>query len=187
VANATSSGLEGVAVTGTEDGGDEVVWTVVQREWADDPDDQVKIGRYEVATGTWTFAAYPLDPVESPAGGWVGLSEITVLPDGRVAIVERDNQLGQEARVKRIYAVDVAATAFVEHGQPLPVVTKTLLRDVLADLDAASISVPDKLEGLALTADGRVLMVTDNDGVDENYGETLFVDLGDATEALGLD
>ncbi len=79
VANATSSGIEGVAVTGTAANGDEVVWIVMQREWADDPAGKVKIGRYDVATGTWTFAHYPLDAVESPAGGWVGLSEITAL------------------------------------------------------------------------------------------------------------
>ena len=48
---ATSSGLEGVAVTGTSAGGDEVVWTVIQREWGDDTAGLVKVGRYEVATG----------------------------------------------------------------------------------------------------------------------------------------
>lgn len=44
------------------------------------------------------------------------------------------------------------------------------MRDVLDDLDDASVSTPDKLEGLGVTADGRAFMVTDNDGVDENYG-----------------
>ena len=56
-------------------------------------------------------------------------------------------------------------------------VEKTLLRDVLDDLDARSISVPDKLEGLAVTRHGRAYLATDNDGVDENYGETLFFSL----------
>jgi len=108
VAGATSSGFEGVAVTGSQAGGDETVWVVVQREWADDVAGRVKIGRYDVATKAWTFAAYPLDPVASPAGGWVGLSEITLLPDGRrVAIVERDDRIALDARVKRIYAVDL--------------------------------------------------------------------------------
>jgi hypothetical protein len=44
--------------------------------------------------------------------------------------------------------------------------------------------VPDKLEGLAVTADGRVLVVTDNDAVDENYGETVFLDLGPVGHAF---
>jgi hypothetical protein len=43
----------------------------------------------------------------------------------------------------------------------------------------ASISVPDKLEGVGVTKDGRLYLATDNDGVDENYGETLFLGLGD--------
>jgi hypothetical protein len=182
VAESTSSGLEGVAVTGS--GADEVVWTVIQREWDDDPDGLVKIGRYEVATDSWTFAHYPLDAVASPAGGWVGLSEVAALPDGRLAIIERDNQLGQEARIKRIYAIDPTSVAFASHGDPLPVLGKELLRDVIGDLDAASISVPDKLEGLAIGADGEVYLATDNDGVDENYGETVFLRLGAWEEAF---
>ena len=183
---ATSSGLEGVAVTGTAAGGDEVVGTVIQRERGDDTAGLVKVGRYEVATGEWTFAHYGLDPVPPlPAGAFVGLSEITLLPDGTLAIVERDNQLGQEARIKRIYGIDTGSVAFVPHGQPLALLGKSLLRDVLGDLDAASISVPDKLEGVAVTADGQVYLATDNDGVDENYGETLFLDIGSVEDAFG--
>jgi hypothetical protein len=183
VANATSSGFEGVTVT--EEDGQEVLYAVIQREWADDAAGFVKVGRYEVATDTWTFASYPLDAVESPAGGWVGLSEVTALPDGRLAIVERDNQLGQEARIKRIYAVDPASVSFAPYGGALPTLDKVLLRDVYADLDAASISVPDKVEGMAVAADGQVYLVTDNDGVDENYGETVFLGLGSLGEAFG--
>ena len=183
VAGATSSGFEGVTVT--EEDGQEVLYAVIQREWADDAAGFVKVGRYEVATDTWTFASYPLDAVESPAGGWVGLSEVTALPDGRLAIVERDNQLGQEARIKRIYAVDPASVSFAPYGGALPTLDKVLLRDVYADLDAASISVPDKVEGMAVAADGQVYLVTDNDGVDENYGETVFLGLGSLGEAFG--
>jgi hypothetical protein len=45
---------------------------------------------------------------------------------------------------------------------------------VLDELDENSISIPDKLEGVAVTKDRRMFLATDNDGVDENYGETLF-------------
>jgi hypothetical protein len=177
-AGATNSGFEGVAVTGTAAGGDETVYVVIQREWADDAPGEVKIGRYDVAGDSWTFATYVKDPVESPAGGWVGLSEVTALPGGTLAIIERDNQLGLEARIKRIYEVDPSSVEFAPHGSPLPVIGKTLLRDIFADLDEASISVPDKVEGLGLTREGRVYLSTDNDGVDENYGETLMIELG---------
>lgn len=177
VAGATSSGFEGVAVTGSKSRGNETVWAVIQREWADDPRGFVKIARYDVASGQWTFARYPLDPVESPSGGWVGLSEITLLPDGRhAAIVERDDRIAGDARVKRLYKVDLLDpdVDWKPFGETLDVVRKTLLRDVLGDLDAKSISVPDKLEGVGVTRDRRLFLATDNDGVDENYGETLF-------------
>ena len=96
VAKATSSGFEGVTVTGTQAGGDETVWVVVQREWADDAKGFVKIGRYDVATGAWTFARYPLDTVESPErrlGRPVG--DHAPARRARSRIVERDNQLGR--------------------------------------------------------------------------------------------
>jgi hypothetical protein len=183
-AGATSSGFEGVAVTGTAEGGDEAVWVAIQREWEDDTAGVVKLGRYDVAAGTWSFAGYPLETPTSPAGGWVGLSEITALPDGRLLIVERDNQLGQEATIKHLTSVDPSSVTWVAAGEPLPVLEKTVVRDVLPALDAASISVPDKLEGVAVTADGQVWLATDNDGVDENYGETVFLSLG-SLESLG--
>lgn len=179
VATANNSGFEGVTVTGTAATGDEVVWVAIQRPWAGDPANTVKLGRFEVATGSWTFARYVLDAAPAYTGAVVGLSEITVLPDGRFAIIERDNQLGQRATVKRIYAVDPASVTWAPYSGTLPTVGKSLLRDALADLDAASISVPDKLEGLGVAADGQVYLVTDNDGVDDNYGETVFVRLGD--------
>jgi DNA-binding beta-propeller fold protein YncE len=179
VAGATSSGFEGVAVTGSEARGDETVYAVIQREWADDAPGFVKLARYDVADEEWTFARYPLDPVESPAGGWVGLSELTLLPDKRhVAIVERDDRIALDARVKRVYSVDLRDVEWRPHGQTLAVVEKRLLRDVLDDLDERSISVPDKLEGLGITSRGEIFLATDNDGVDENYGETLFFSLG---------
>jgi hypothetical protein len=75
--------------------------------------------------------------------------------------------------------------SFAPYGGALPTLDKVLLRDVYADLDAASISVPDKVEGMAVAADGQVYLVTDNDGVDENYGETVFLGLGSLGEAFG--
>jgi Esterase-like activity of phytase len=186
-ATATSSGFEGVAVTGTTADGDETLYVAIQGRWAasGDPANRTKIGRYQVATDTWTFARYPLDV---PPTGTEGLSEITALPDGTLAIIERDNELGQLAAVKRVYGIDPASVAFAEWTSPtsvLPLLTKSLLRDAYDDLDAASISVPDKLEGLGVSADGQAYLVTDNDGVDENYGETVFLRLGPAEDAFG--
>ena len=64
-------------------------------EWADDVPGFVKIGRYDVADDEWTFAAYPLDPVESPAGGLASACPSSpCFPSGDLAVIERDNQLG---------------------------------------------------------------------------------------------
>jgi hypothetical protein len=178
VAFAISSGFEGVTATGSTRRGDEAVWAVIQREWNDDDRGFVKLARYDVAQEEWTFASYPLDPVESPSGGFVGLSEITLLPYGnKVAIVERDDRIDRDARVKRIYGVDLDDVETRPYGEELEVVDKFLLRDVLDELDENSISIPDKLEGLAVTRDRKVFLATDNDGVEENYGETLFFGL----------
>lgn len=183
-----SNGYEGVAVTGAV-GVDEQVYVVFQREWAGDPAGNVRIGVYTPAldttpgedAGEWTFFYYPLDAVASPAGGWVGLSEITALGDGRFAIVERDNQSGPDARIKRVYTVDMrGVTPKTEAEGGFAVLNKTQAIDVLPAMQAGKGWVHDKLEGLARTADGRVYVVTDNDGVDDSTGETQFLNLGKA-------
>ena len=180
-----SNGYEGVAVTGSV-GVDEKVYLAFQREWTGDPAGQVRIGVYTpsddkdpaVEEGEWTFFYYPLDAVESPAGGWVGLSEITALGNGQFAIVERDNQTGPNARIKRVYTVDVTGLTPVAEGGAFPLLAKTLVIDVLPAMQAGKGWVHDKLEGLARAVDGSVYAVTDNDGVDDSTGETQFLKLG---------
>jgi hypothetical protein len=173
-----SNGFEGVASVGRP-GADEVVYVVFQREWTGDPAGLVRIGRYEVATGEWTFAYYPLDPVESPNGGWVGLSEITAIDDTTFAVIERDNQGNIDARIKRIYKFSILGIDFkTQEEGGFETVTKMLVRDVLPDLKAPGGLVIEKLEGLAKLADGDWIMVTDNDGVDASSGETQFQYLG---------
>ena len=45
----------------------------------------------------------------------------------------------------------------------------------------------EKLEGFAVSASGRVYAVTDNDGVDDAPGETVFLRLGGLERLLGDD
>ncbi len=180
-ANRTNSGFEGVAVTGS--GADEVVLVAVQREWQDDPDGFVKIGRYLPETGVWDFFYYPLDPVPPVDGAWVGLSEIVSLGDGDAfAIIERDNQQGPLATVKRIYGVALSGTT--DEGLAYPVLEKELLRDLLPDFLATNGWVPDKVEGLTVALDGKVYVGTDNDGIEDAVGETFFLRLGTTEEAF---
>ncbi len=184
-----SNGYEGVAVTGAV-GVDEKVYLAFQREWTGDPAGHVRIGVYTPADdtdpaleeGEWKFFYYPLDAVESPAGGWVGLSEITALGGGKFAIVERDNQSGPDTRIKRVYTIDVTSVTPAAEGEAFPLLSKSLAIDVLPAMQAGKGWVHDKLEGLARTADGTVYVVTDNDGVDDSTGETQFLNLGKALD-----
>ncbi|WP_246278149.1 esterase-like activity of phytase family protein [Phytohabitans rumicis] len=166
----TTNGIEGVAVTGSGSG--EQVWVAIQRELRGDPKGLVRIGRYTVATKKWAWLAYPLDA--APSGGWVGLSELVAVDSDTFAVVERDNRRGPAAQVKRVYVFDVPAG----FGSGLPTVTKRLAADLLPLLRAGNGWVQDKVEGLAIGGDGRTYAVTDNDGVDDSTGETVFLRLG---------
>lgn len=152
-----SNGFEGVATNA--DGSQ--VYVAFQREWSDDPAGFVKIGRYTPATGSWAFFRYPLDA--APAGGWVGLSEITALDDTTFAVIERDNQAGNAAVVKRIYSFSAAGIEPAAAGATPPVLGKTLVRDILAS-DGITV---EKAEGMALLPGGEIVVVWDNDGAGE--------------------
>ncbi|MBB3017912.1 hypothetical protein FHR70_000952 [Microvirga lupini] len=169
---AKNYGFEGVTVTGS--GSDEIVWLAVQREWADDGKNVVKLLAYKPSDKSWSAVRYPLDGAEA---GWIGLSEITAAGD-RVIIIERDNQIAEKATVKKLYAVSLADMKPRALGGELPLVQKTLVRDLLPDLKAAKGYVLDKVEGFAVDAAGDAYIVTDNDGVSGSSGETLFLKLG---------
>lgn len=157
-------GFEGIA----ESNGKLVV--AFQRAWAGET--QPRIGVYDLAAKTWQFMFYPLDAVTSPNKGWVGLSDLTALGNNRFLVIERDNQGGPDARIKKLYRIDLNGVA---DGATL---TKTLVRDVLPDLRTTKGLVVEKIEGLAVMANGDVLLVNDNDGVDDNNGETWLFKLG---------
>ncbi|QDV46611.1 hypothetical protein Enr13x_65200 [Stieleria neptunia] len=173
-------GLEGVTTTGSAIDGDELVYVAFQREWAGDPDDRVRIGQYDPATDSWAFFYYPIDLPTSPLGGWVGLSEIVSLDDETFAVVERDNQAGSDARIKRIYQFSIRGLQpLPEADAPaFPVVHKRLVRDLIPDLLAPGGAIIEKVEGLTVLPTGNALIVTDNDGVEDSNGETQLINLG---------
>jgi hypothetical protein len=169
LAGQTRFGLEGITSVGTGD--DMTLWMAVQREWGDDDKGMVKLLSYNPKAKEWGAVHYPL---EKTGEGWVGLSEITA-HDGKLYIVERDNQIGDNAKLKKLYAVDIADLKPAKIGDALPVVTKQEVHDFLPDLKSATNGyVLDKLEGFAFDASGKAFAVTDNDGVDDSSGETLF-------------
>ncbi len=158
-------GFEGIAEY------DGAAYVTFQRPWGGE--DNVRIGVYDVASESWSFLFYKLDAPESPAGGWVGLSDITSLGGGEFLVLERDNQGGPDARVKRLYRIDVTG---LNNGD---VVTKTLVDDLMDNLATPGGPIAEKIEGSAVTLSGNVWIVNDNDGVDDNSGETQLMNLGD--------
>jgi hypothetical protein len=177
-------GFEGVALTGDVLAGEtRDIWVCFQREWqnAGDPAGFVRIGRYNLFSQSWTYAYYPLDTPASPNGGWVGLSDLTHIAGPRFAVIERDDQGGPDAAIKRIYQFSVAGVQFQGNSQApnFPVLTKKLVVDLIgADTyGPAGGLIPEKLEGLCLLPGGTLLVVNDNDGVDDNNGETQLIEL----------
>ncbi|MFV1592745.1 esterase-like activity of phytase family protein [Phaeobacter sp. JH20_36] len=161
-------GFEGITRIG------ETLWMAVQREWKDDPKNHVKLVAYNLETKEWGAVHYPK---AEPQTGWTGLSEIVAHGD-YVYVIERDNQHDFRAITKKIYRIPLAEMRPAPLGGDLPVVSKELVRDLLPDLTATGGYVLDKVEGLAITAEGEGFVVTDNDGVDDASGETMFFSIG---------
>jgi hypothetical protein len=161
-------GFEGIALV------DGTLWMAVQREWADDPADHVKLVAYNIASGEWGAVLYPKAVADT---GWVGLSEI-VAHNGDFYVIERDNQIGANAAVKMVYRISGDQMVPLALGGDLPVVTKEAVMDLIPALQSNNGYVVDKVEGLAIFADGSAWASTDNDGVDDSSGETFFWSLG---------
>lgn len=154
-------GFEGIALVEGK------LWLAVQREWGDDPDGQTKLLQLDPATQDWAGVRYPLDRGE----GWVGLSEIARHGD-HLYVIERDNLIGQAARLKAITRIPLADLNPAPLGGELPLVTKEPVHDLIPDLLGWNGYVQDKVESLAIASDGTAWIATDNDGVEDASGET---------------
>lgn len=161
-------GFEGITKVG------DTLWMAVQREWDDDPANHVKLVAYNLETREWGAVRYEK---AEPATGWVGLSEIVAYGD-YVYVVERDNQLDDRAVTKKIYRIPAGEMTPAPLGGELPVVSKEEVRDLLPDLTSTGGYVLDKVEGLSISPSGRAWVSTDNDGVDDHSGETMFFSIG---------
>ncbi|KFI29601.1 alkaline phosphatase [Haematobacter massiliensis] len=165
----TRFGAEGVARIGN------TLWLAMQREWGDDAKGEVKLLAYDLESGEWGAVRYPL---EKKGEGWVGLSEIAVQGE-HAYVIERDNLIGDKAKLKKIFSIPLSDLKPARIGGDLPLVTKEEVRDLIPELRKLTNGyVVDKVEGLAFDAAGDAYVVTDNDGVDDSSGETLFWKIG---------
>ena len=114
------------------------------------------------------------------AGAGSALSEIVHLGGNHFhfLVLERDNQSGSYAAIKTVTLISLDGVAPAAYGGDLPVVEKELVVDLVPAMQGSRGWISDKPEGLAITGDGRVFTVIDNDGVDDASGETRLLLLG---------
>ena len=148
-------GFEGVAAAGG------YVYVAFQRAWTDagDPADRARIGRYDPSTGT----SGPSSTTRStrrrrPTAAGSACPSCTHLGGDEFAVIERDDQGGPDASVKRIYAFSIAGVTSgrIAEVPGFDVLGKSLAIDLLvADVYGPTGGpIPEKLEGLAVLADG---------------------------------
>jgi hypothetical protein len=181
------SGFEGVAAVRVRDGYRLLVaqqrgwdYTTPECEALDDDPTGANAGEpaltriwvYDPDADTWRYFAYELEPL-GPNASWVGLSEVTKVGDGTVVVIERDNRTGDFAQLKTLvrFKLADARDGIIERDEKQ-------VYDLLPRLEASRGWVTDKPEGVAVTVDKRVFVVTDNDGVEDWSGETWFLRLG---------
>ena len=158
----------------------------------------LRIVEFDVATGTQNAQyIYQLEDLATINAGLsvpfaanqqgrsIGASSITMMPDGTLLVIERDNRgLGVDdptgavqIGTKKVFRIDLTGATDVKNislagTNTLPSgvtpVSKTLYIDVLAKLGLSGLFPVEKLEGLAFgprTASGGIMMliVTDND------------------------
>jgi len=153
-------GLEGVAVQGN------MLVAVIQRSWEDNG--KAHVLRFNKTTREWEVFYYELTTPESQNGGWVGLSDITPLPTpGQFMVIERDNQGGPDAAIKKLQKIDLTTAV---NG----IVEKLDSYDLIPFYEGFGGLVVEKVEGLSYdTVNGGFYIVNDNDGLDDNNGETI--------------
>jgi hypothetical protein len=131
-----------------------------------------RIWIYDPADESWDHIGYELESI-GPDATWVGLSEITEVGDGTYILIERDNRTGDFTDLKTLVRVRTRAgwDGIIEKHEKS-------VYDLVPALESTNGWITDKPEGVAVTRDGRVFVVTDNDGVEDWSGETWFLRLG---------
>ncbi len=182
------SGFEGLDIAPAPGGGYRI-FVAQQRGWnystsaACDAldDDPVDVGTaepswsriwvYDPQVAAWSHVRYELRSKPANAA-WVGLSEITLVDDGWI-LIERDNLTGDFGEIKTLVKLPLAAG-----GDGAFTADEKSVYDLRPRLTRNHGWITDKPEGVAVLPNGRLFVVTDNDGVDGWSGETWFLRLG---------
>lgn len=164
----SDNGFTGVAVE------EDYVVVCFQRAWSTLGDTGPRLGIYNAASNEWKFVFYPLDSPASQNGGWVGLSDIASFGNGAFLLLESDNQGSTDSAIKKIYRIELGDYSIIE-GET---VSKTFVHDLIPDLSASGRLVPEKVEGLTVDGAGNIWVNNDNEGVDDNSGEQMLIQLG---------
>ena len=152
---------------------DKTLWVAMQGSQEDNPDNTANTAMllaYNTEKKSWGAVLYPLEDIGNDG---TSISEITAYGD-YVYIIERDNQVGDKAKIKHLYKVPQSKLKPAKLGADLPVVNKELVADLLPDLKKGNGYVIDNVDGLAIDVNGRFYFVSNNHGVDNSSGETLF-------------
>lgn len=151
------------------------LYACIQRQFNNEQPTHTRIARYDLDQirkgtapfdgvrygGDWEFFYYPLEA--ATGAGFIGLSEIRALSQGRFLVIERDQGVGAETALKAVYSFDVDNLVPDTDGQPgeasgSDTVTKTLV------IDVRKFFFPfEKIEGL-VTFNGELWVSMDNDG-----------------------
>ena len=128
-------------------------------------------------TASYTAGTLSLDKIDTVEEDVIdqtsSLDDVKREPDA-VAWIDDDHfvtadegDLDGGSRSFRTWAADPTAT-----------VEKTLVKDLVPYLEAPGGLLYEKIEGMALMDDGNVYVCNDNDGVDDNSGETQLLNVG---------
>jgi len=126
----SSGGFEGMAMAPNG----KTLYPMLEKAVTGDPADLRRINEFDVASERYTGRTwwYRLDP------GSVSIGDMTQLDEHRFVVIERDNNQGAAAAIKRIYVIDLRKTA------PDGTLEKTLAVDLMNIADPAEISLPGR-------------------------------------------
>jgi len=126
----SSGGFEGMALS--PDG--KTLYPMLEKPVTGDPADLRRINEFDVGSEQYTGRIwwYRLDP------GSVSIGDMTQLDENRFVVIERDNNQGAAAQIKRIYVIDLRKLA------PDGTLEKTLAVDLMHIEDPAGVSLPGR-------------------------------------------